>query len=155
MTDQVSVERTVSAPASDVWPLVSDVRRMGEWSPETVECEWLGGASGPVVGARFRGRNRNGKKRWSTVSTVSAAEPGAVFAFDVKVGPLKVARWEYRFEPTDTGCRVTETWTDQRGRLVAMLGKPVSGVGDRAAHNRASMEATLDRLAAAAERAPE
>lgn len=155
MTDQVSVERLVNAPAGDVWPLVSDVRRMGEWSPETFECEWLGGASGPVVGARFRGRNRNGKKRWSTVSTVSAAESGAVFAFDVKAGPFKVARWEYRFEPTDAGCRVTETWTDQRGRLAGMLGKPVSGVGDRAEHNRASMLETLERLAAAAERAPE
>jgi hypothetical protein len=46
---------------------------------------------------------------------------------------------------------VTETWIDQRGRLVTFLGKPVSGVADRASHNRAGMEATLDRLAAVAE----
>jgi hypothetical protein len=36
---------------------------------------------------------------------------------------------------------------------VKSLGKPVSGVGDRAAHNRAGMEQTLERLAAAAETA--
>lgn len=155
MAEQVSVERTISASADEVWALVSDVRRMGEWSPETFECEWIGGATGPMAGARFRGRNRNGKKRWSTVSTVAEAAPGRVFAFEVKAGPWKVARWEYRFEPTDGGCRVTEIWIDERGRLVTILGKPVSGVGDRASHNRASMTETLGRLAAAAEGTPE
>lgn len=141
----------IAAPADVVWSLVSDLPRMSEWSPETASCEWLGGATGPVVGARFRGRNQNGKKQWSTVSTITAAEPGRVLAFEVKAGPLKVSRWEYRIEPADGGCRVTETWTDQRGRLVTALGKPVSDVGDRATHNHTTMVETLDRLAAAAE----
>jgi len=147
----VIVEKVVAAPPDVVWSLVSDVTRMAEWSPETASCEWLGGATGPVVGARFRGRNQHGGKRWSTVSTVTVAEPGQALAFEVKAGPLKVARWAYDIEPVDGGCRVTETWTDQRGRLVAALGKPTSGVGDRAAHNRATMTETLERLAAAAE----
>jgi hypothetical protein len=74
-----------------------------------------------------------------------------VFAFEVKAVGLRVARWEYRFEPTgDGGCRVTERWTDQRGWLATRFGGPVSGVHDRSEHNRAGMEVTLDRLAAAA-----
>ena len=46
---------------------------------------------------------------------------------------------------------MTETFVDERGRIAKALGKPVTGVGDRAAHNRAGMEQTLDRLKAAAE----
>ena len=66
-----------------------------------------------------------------------------------------MAAWSYRIEPSaaGTGCTVTETWTDRRGRLVKQLGKPLSGVADRATHNQAGMEATLARLAAAAETA--
>ena len=49
------------------------------------------------------------------------------------------------------GCAVTESWDDERGRLVKFLGKPVSGVADRVTHNRAGMEQTLRNLKAAAE----
>jgi uncharacterized protein YndB with AHSA1/START domain len=153
MGENVSVERVVAAPADAVWAIVADVTRMCEFSPENTHCEWIGGAKEPVVGAKFRGTNENGKKKWKTVATVVEAQPGHSFAFEVKAGPLGVARWEYRFDPTDTGCRVTETWIDQRGFIVRTLGGPVSGVIDRADHNRSGMETTLERLAAAAEKA--
>ncbi|MCU0268889.1 MAG: SRPBCC family protein [Acidimicrobiales bacterium] len=151
MADVVRVEQEISASPEQVWALISDVTRMGEWSPETESCEWKGGATGPKVGARFQGRNRNGKKQWSTQCTVTAAEPGRSFAFRVKAGPLGVAEWRYDLEPVDGGCRVTETWTDERGWLVTTLGKPVSGVADRAEHNRRTMAETLGRLTTAAE----
>jgi hypothetical protein len=153
MSETVSVERAVAAPADAVWAIVADVTRMCEFSPENTRCEWIGGATEPVVGAKFRGTNENGKKKCNTVATVVDAQPGRSFAFEVKAGPLGVARWEYRFDPTDGGCRVTETWIDQRGFVVRTLGGPVSGVADRAAHNRSGMETTLERLAAAAEKA--
>ena len=97
------------------------------------------------AGAKFRGVNRNGKKKWETEATVVEAEPGRLFAFRVTAAGFKVAEWRYTFEPTDSGCRVTETWIDQRGRIAKALGKPVSGVADRATHNRAGMEQTLDQ----------
>ncbi len=133
--------------------MVADVTRMGEWSPENDGAAWLGGASGPAVGAKFKGSNRNGKKKWDTVGTVVASEPGVVFAFRVTATGLKVAEWRYAFESTEPGCRVTETWIDERGPIVKVLGKPVSGVGERAEHNRVGMIETLDRLKAAAESA--
>jgi uncharacterized protein YndB with AHSA1/START domain len=151
MTDEVSVQREIHAPADKVWAMISDVTRMGEWSPETTGGSWLKGATGPAVGAAFKGVNQNGKKKWSTVCKVVAAEPGKSFAFRVDVGPLKVAEWGYAIAPAGDGCTVTETWTDRRGGLVKLLGKPLSGVEDRAVHNRAGMEQTLERLAAAAE----
>jgi hypothetical protein len=64
-----------------------------------------------------------------------------------------VATWRYEIADTATGCEITETWIDERNGLVKALGKPVSGVADRSAHNRAGMEATLAALKAAAEAA--
>jgi len=149
----VTVSREIDAPPEEVWAMVSDVTRMGEWSPEATGAKWVRGATGPAVGAQFRGRNRNGIRRWSTTGKVVECEPGRAFAFDIVVGPLSVARWTYRFEPTATGCRVTEQWDDKRSVLMPTIGRLASGVGDRATHNRRSMEQTLERLAAAAEAA--
>jgi uncharacterized protein YndB with AHSA1/START domain len=151
MTDNVSVTRDIAAPPAKVWTMISDLPRMGEWSPENTGGKWVRGATGPAVGARFVGTNRNGKKSWTTTCTISDCEPARVFAFDVAVGPVKVARWEYRVEPLDGGgSRVTETWSDQRGWLAKKLGGPASGVNDRASYNRAGMEETLRRLGDAA-----
>ena len=70
MAGQVSVTREIGAPAELVWAMVSDVTRMGEWSPENEGCTLLGGATAAQPGARFRGVNRNGKKKWTTMGTV-------------------------------------------------------------------------------------
>ena len=153
MGETVVVERIIGAPAAEVWAMVSDVTRMCEFSPENVGCEWIKGSSGPVVGARFRGTNKFGKKQWKTDASVLEAEPGKSFAFVVKAGPFGVAKWDYRFDAIDDAqCRVTETWTDQRGSLAKSISGRVSGVADRASHNRAGMEATLERLAAAVDK---
>jgi uncharacterized protein YndB with AHSA1/START domain len=149
--DAVSVTREIAAPAEQVWALVSDVTRMGEWSPENDGAKWLKGATEARPGAKFRGVNRRGKRTWSTLATVVDAEPGRSFSFRVTAQGLKVADWTYGFEPTSGGCLVTESWTDQRGRIVSTVGKWLTGVDDRAAHNRAGMEQTLERLAATAE----
>jgi uncharacterized protein YndB with AHSA1/START domain len=53
MADVVSVERTIAASPDALWKMVSDVTRMGEWSPENTGGEWLKGATGPAVGAKF------------------------------------------------------------------------------------------------------
>jgi uncharacterized protein YndB with AHSA1/START domain len=151
MAERLSVTQEIAAPAEQVWAMVADVTRMGEWSPETTAASWLRGASGPEPGARFRGTNRRGKKEWSTVARVVDANPGRLFSFRVTAAGLKVAEWHYEFEPTATGCRVTERWIDQRGPIARALGKPVSGVTDRVTHNRTGMEQTLERLKAAAE----
>jgi uncharacterized protein YndB with AHSA1/START domain len=154
MSGAVQVERTMAASPDAVWRMVADVTRVGEWSPETVACEWLGTPAEPVVGARFKGRNARGSRKWSTKCTMTDATPGEIFAFEVVAGPMKVARWEYRFAPDGDGCRVTETWIDRRGKAMVFAGKVVSGVADRAEHNRSTMEQTLTQLATAAEAKP-
>lgn len=151
-TRRVQVERTIGASPEELFDLVSAVTRMGEWSPETTGCAWVGGATGPAVGARFKGENAKGSKSWSTDCTVTELDRPRRFAFEVRAVGLKVARWSYDFEPAEGGCRVVETWDDQRGFLATKAGGLVSGTTDRAEHNRSTMETTLERLAAAVER---
>lgn len=148
---EAQVQREVAASPERVWGLLSDVTRMGEWSPETVGCRWLRGATGPEVGARFKGSNRHGWRRRSTLCTVTDADPGGRFAFEVTAARIPVARWEYSIEPSERGCLVTERWVDRRSRAVAALIGPLAGVRDRPTHNRAQMAETLERLAAVAE----
>lgn len=149
-TAQASIE--VHAPAARVYGLISDLPRMGEWSPECVKCVWKGGTERAEPGARFKGYNRRGPRRWSTNGEVVAAEPARELSFDIRSLGLPVARWTYVIEPTGDGsCRVTERWDDQRGRLITWLGTIGTGVSDRETHNEAGMQATLDRIKAEAE----
>lgn len=141
----------IAAPAEKVWSLVSDLPRMGEWSPENTGGTWIGGATGPAAGARFRGSNRKGLRRWSTTCTVTAADAGKRFAFEVTYGPLAISTWEYTFTPNGEGTTVVEEWTDRRPAWMKVMSIPVMGVADRADHNRRGMEHTLERLKVAAE----
>jgi hypothetical protein len=148
----VEVAERMAADPIEVWRLVSDVTRMGSWSPETTACHWIDGATGPVVGARFRGTNRRGPLLWQTTCTVTAADPGRRFAFDVTFGPAAIATWAYDIEPDHNGCVVTESWSDRRVGAMRLASMPVMGIRDRGAHNRRGMVATLAALKAAAER---
>lgn len=144
------VSRHVEAPAEVVYDLVADLPRMGEWSPETERVLWRGDATGPEVGARFIGWNRKGVVRWFTYGEVVTAERGRRFAFEVTVGPIKVARWEYVLEPDadGAGCTVTEEWTERRPRFARLHD---AALGDRRVSNAAGMELTLTALGRAAE----
>jgi uncharacterized protein YndB with AHSA1/START domain len=141
----------IEASPERLYEMVSDVTRMGEWSPETRRCEWLGDATGPAVGARFKGVNQIGNRKWGIVSVVTQADPGRVFAFDATAGPIRYATWTYTFEPTDTGTLVTESCADHRGFLLNFLGGLISGVKDRSMHNRQNIADSLTALKRVAE----
>jgi ribosome-associated toxin RatA of RatAB toxin-antitoxin module len=151
MAESIRVERTIRADANELYDLVSDMPRMGEWSPENTGGKWVNDAQGPVVGARFKGSNKSGRLRWSTDVVVTAARPGEQFAFDVTFGPFKIANWAYLFEQDGNKTRVTETWTDHRLPVLGTLSSLLIGIRDRPGVNRRNMEATLAKLAAAVE----
>jgi hypothetical protein len=143
---EVKVEERIAAPPDVLYAMVSDVTRTGEWSPENTGGQWRGGASGPVVGAKFRGSNRRGFRRWSTSCTVVSADPGKKFSFEVAFAGVPVSRWTYEFIPDGDGTLVTETWNDRRPSVFALVAKPVMGIPDMAAHNRENMQKTLAKL---------
>jgi hypothetical protein len=96
----------VAAPPDALYDMVSDVTRMGEWSPICKACWWDEGDS-LRVGAWFTGRNELSERVWETRSQVVAAQPGQEFAF--VVGGAWV-RWGYAFTPVEAGTQVTESW---------------------------------------------
>ncbi len=149
----VTVRTEIAAAAEAIYDLVADMPGMGRWSPECERVEWTGGATGPAVGATFTGHNRNGRRTWSTHGTVTIADRGREFTFEVRsVLNLPVSRWSYRFENRPDGtCTVVESTEDRRGRLIRTLGRIATGVGDRPNRNRETMTRTLERLRAAAE----
>jgi uncharacterized protein YndB with AHSA1/START domain len=151
MTPDVHVSRTIAATPEAVFAAIIDITRMGEWSPETIRAEWNDGATHAAVGATFTGHNRNGDKQWTTEATVVELVPNERFFFDCSVRGYVFSKWGYTIEPADGGCSVTEYAQDLRPESALERSAQISGVTDRLAHNRAGMEATLDRLAAALE----
>jgi uncharacterized protein YndB with AHSA1/START domain len=141
----------MAAPPERVWALVSDVTRIGEFSPETFEAEWLDGATGPAVGAKFRGhvkRNGKGPIYWVTC-TVLASEPGREFTFGTagKTEPLNV--WSYKLESSGDGTDVTESFT-LANKLLLRVYWAVLGWA-RGPTNRNGMRTTLERIKAVVE----
>lgn len=98
----------VDASPEKVYALVSDITRMGEWSPECVGCEWTNGATGPAVGATFHGHNKRGENEWTTPNTVLVAEPGREFSWVVGSPQVRVCAWGFRLEPAVTGTKATQ-----------------------------------------------
>jgi hypothetical protein len=149
----VQVTATIAAPAEVVYDLISDITRMPEFSPENIRGAWLGGATGPEVGARFKGTNKLGSTTWSTKPTVTAAEPGRRFAF--KVPGASGALWTYELDERGDVTVVTESMKQAKASspLIRWFQRR-AGVTDRAANLHAAMTTTLERVAAAAEREP-
>ena len=152
--DEVTTD--IAAPPETVYGLVSDITRMGEWSPECRRCSWAKGSTGPVVGARFKARNKGRRgPSWFNTPTVTVAEPGREFAFNRSGPGIGSYTWRYRLVPTENGTRVTESYAVERPLPAAMNWMTEKWVGssDRDADLRRGMTTTLARLKAAAEAA--
>jgi hypothetical protein len=120
-TGEARVE--IDAAPLTVYQLISDIARMGEWSPECYRCEWLNGATTAAVGAKFRGHNRLGKASWTTDAIITAADPGREFAFTVlhKNGREETL-WRYELRQFDAGTEVGLVRTAQRWALLCLGG---------------------------------
>ena len=149
MQDSVTVH--MAAPADKIWVLVSDVTKIGRYSPETFEAEWLDGATGPAVGAKFRGhvkRNGKGPIYWTTC-VVTEAEPGRSFAFGVGAADKPLNVWSYALVENGDGTDVTESFA-----LAPTLPLRVYWTlfgWSRGKTNRNGMRTTLERIKAEVE----
>lgn len=143
---QANIE--VSASPDAVYALVADVERMGEWSPECRRCEWIDGATGPAVGAWFKGSNRRGLARWSNRLRVLTATPGREFSFVTQHRGRDMTRWTYRFEPNATGTTVIETFEllSDMPWYFRVADRLLMGVKDRKADLETNMGQTLQHL---------
>ena len=150
MRDSVTVH--MAATPAKVWDLVSDVTRIGEFSPETFDAKWVGGATGPELGARFKGhvkRNGRGPVYWTTCR-VSECVAGEVFGFDV-LGPGDriLNTWTYRLAGAGDGTDVTESFALDNN-IGSRIYWAIAGWA-RGKTNREGMTRTLERMKAVVE----
>lgn len=150
---QADVEASVdiAADADAVYALIADLPTMAQVVAETTSMEWVkGDVAAP--GAKFKGTNRHGTKSWTTACTVTDAEPGSAFAFDVRSAVVPVAHWRYDIESTGDGaCRVTERTWDRRPGWFRIPAGWATGVKDRKSANVEHIAQTLQRLKQVAE----
>lgn len=104
----------VAASPEQVYAVLADPTRVGEWSHEAHGASWLGGATQAAVGAEFEAHNKIRWQKWNARCRVLAAEPGRRFAFHT-VADDGSTLWDYQLEPVADGTRIT-----QRFRVVAL-----------------------------------
>jgi hypothetical protein len=154
MTPRTHSESIVVArPPGEVYEMIADVSRMGEYSPICAACWWDDG-DGPRVGAHFTGRNVLPERTWETRSEVVAADPGREFAWIV--GP-RIARWGYTFTAVDGGTEVTESWEllpEADAIYEERYGDAAGTAADRYEKATSGIPVTLAAIKLAAESAP-
>jgi hypothetical protein len=141
---------TVDATPEETYQAVSDPLIMATLAEEVYRARWLDDTTEATTGARFRGYNRNGFRRWTTTCTVTDADPGRRFAYRV-VAPLlriPVSRWQYDIGPGPDGHKSTVTETNH---ILAPLwfipfALLITGMVNRPGANRAHIATTLERL---------
>ena len=142
----------MAAPADKIWDVIADVRNTSQFSPEVFEAEWVGDASGPALGAKFRGhvrRNEIGPVYWTTCE-VTACEPGREFGFAVLLGDRAVNNWHYRLAPAGGGTDVTESFRLTPSAFTALYFWAFGG-WLRKRRNIRDMTKTLERIKAVVE----
>ncbi|MGD3106130.1 SRPBCC family protein [Streptomyces sp. YGL11-2] len=139
---------TIRTTPEDAYRVISDPPVMVRFAEEAHRARWLGGAGNAAVGARFRGYNRNGLRRWVTTCRVTDADPSRRFAYEVAASPLRIpiSRWQYDIEPTAEGCTVTETNWLRVPQWFVPIAIAITGVSDRIGTNDAHITTTLQRL---------
>ena len=150
MTDHTTgrAETTIARPPAAVFAAVSDITRMGEWSPETTACRWVDDRRG--VGATFEGDNVASLgpitlKRWTTTCEVTACNEPSVFEF-VAEG---ATTWRFEFTADGDGTRVVESFSHPA--TTGFQRVMYNALGSRRKAMIAGMEQTLARLRAVLE----
>ena len=139
---------TVAVPPAQVWALVTDVRRMGEWSPQVVRTLVLGG---PVRrGTRFLNLNHQGWKHWPTSAKVVRFTPHSDFAFRITENRTV---WSFQLEPTADGAGTLVTHRRETPDGISpvsnlLVGRFLGGQDTFVPELLEGMSQTLDRVKA-------
>lgn len=152
-----TVDRYIEASPEALYDLISDVTRTPERTPDVVRCEWIDGATGPAVGARFRTVNHQGRgPDWSNKPVVTVADPGKEFSFTRTEPFAGTLLWRHWFVPEGTGTRMYESYeVIQPIRLLGwFIMGTVYGLKDRRGDLHRSMVESMDRVAELVETAP-
>lgn len=148
MSTPMDISETIHVEASPaaVWSLISDVRRMPEFSPELRRVFTPGGSTG--VGARIIGINRRGLAAWPTTARIVRWEPERAIAWKVRESG---ATWLYEVRPSDeeTGSSLTaRRLLAQFTAATALMGPAIGGAAGHDRELSAGLVTTLERMKA-------
>lgn len=123
MSTPLAVDATVEMNATPeaVWSVLSDPRRMPEFSPELRKAITFGK---PGLGQNILGLNRRKAVAWPTTSKIVRWEPQRAIAWKTRESG---ATWVYELTPTATGTsvsgrRVLASYTIGSRLMVPFLG---------------------------------
>ncbi|KZS61278.1 hypothetical protein A4G26_11075 [Mycobacterium kansasii] len=137
-----------AAGAHDIWEALTDVTRMGQWSPECTGCTWLGGGGSVGVGTRFRGSNRWGPMRWATICTIEVFDADRCFAYSARHWSGARTRWTYHLVADEAGTLISESFESVDTPAIVLFLDRLTGRPRRLKHQ---VRTTLARLSAFAE----
>ena len=107
-TSEASIE--INAPIDVVFEFVTDLTRMGEWSPECYAVAWEDGSEGADLGAHFRGFNRVDEYEWDVPGEVTEFVKNRTFEFLVPRGSMLPTTWRFDFVAKDDRTSVRESF---------------------------------------------
>ena len=148
-----TLEATVEITASpqQVWQVISDLKRMGEWSPQCRKVVVRGGTV--KLGAKTINVNKRGLLVWPTTATVVRFEPNKQIAYRISENRTV---WGFEITPTDTGVRLTERREAKNGETTkvssTLINLAMGGTESFDAELEEGMRETLVKIKAAAER---
>ena len=158
--DGDGVRRTIDAPPAAVWDLVSDIGLSSRFSTEVSGAEWIDGATGPALDARFVGHSAHDAiGAWSTTCIVTGFEPERLFEWSVIGRDGDVSSiWRYTIASAGDGHARLDYWFQMgpgRGGLnyaiEAMPDKEERIVARRMEEHRVNMARVLDGVKELAE----
>lgn len=98
-TTEATVE--VASDVRTVWDVVTDPAMPARFSSELAGVEWLDGATGPELGARFRGSNRHDLAgEWQMDCVITAFDVDRRFEWTVGDPADPTATWRFELDPT-------------------------------------------------------
>lgn len=150
----------VAAPPEAVWPFVTDLDVLAQFSDEFQGGEWLEPDAARGVDARFQGWNRNSMTTWDVTCTVTEWEPDRAFSWCVEDPNAPAASWHFTLVPDEGGTHLTyrarmgpgpsgvTAYIDQHPEAEEQI------VDGRLAMWTTNMQATLDGIRELAEGGP-
>lgn len=117
-----SAQIEVQCTSSAAWNLISDVTRIGEFSPECVDAWWVPGRPAGWVGGRFEGRNRrvDGEEvyEWVRPCDVVVWQPERAFSWTVgdRYDGTPASRWSFSIRAGASGVTLRQDfWHEADG----------------------------------------
>ena len=141
----------IDAPVETVWTLVSDVRRMPEWSPQVDSTRLRDGFDSVARGAQFTNRNSIDDLVWTTHAEVVRFEFGREIAFRIEENWVI---WSFTVTSNENGTLLTQRREAPDGvsdLSLELTNGFMGGVEVFTESMRAGMRETLERIKAQAE----